>query len=409
MRSEEVAARISALRDAGRALRRRPFAETLDALCGVLDAWSDARSPWREELCAALPDATGFTPATVREGLSRALAHWNGEALRRLVATELGPAPERARGFDCTAVLLAGSIPMPSLLSLLAPLVVRSPVFAKCASRDPVTAPLVARSIAAADAGLGACIHTARFRGGDADAVDALLRADCVVATGSDATVDDVAARVASGTRLVRHGHRLSLAAVGEAATRGEALAALAADLALDVALWDQLGCLSPVAVLVAGGPAGCDRVAEALAAALEAAEKRWPRGRVEPADAALFANEAALAELRGAGVFSGRDRAWTVVREADATPRPAPLHRFLRVLPVADEQGLLRAIDPWCAHLAAVAIAGFGTGRPALADALLRRGASRVCAPGELQAPPLDWRNDGHGVVASLVRRAEE
>ena len=49
--------------------------------------------------------------------------------------------------------------------------------------------------------------------------------------------------------------------------------------------------------------------------------------------------------------------------------------------------------------------LAGFGGATPELRDALLRMGASRVCEPGSLQAPPLDWRNDGHGVVASLVR----
>ena len=78
----------------------------------------------------------------MREGLAVALANWDGNALRRLVASELDPKGAR-KGFDVTAVLLAGSIPMPSLLALIAPLAVGSPVLAKPASRDPVTAPLV--------------------------------------------------------------------------------------------------------------------------------------------------------------------------------------------------------------------------------------------------------------------------
>lgn len=408
MSPAEITSRLAALRRAGERLRRRPAAETLDALCRVLDAWSDPESAWRQELLDCLPEATGFSRENVREGLARALLHWNGDALRALALAELGG--EDAQGFPCSAVLLAGSIPMPTLVAMLAPLVLRSPVFAKCASRDPVTAPLVARSIAAVDPELGSCVEVASLSGSDAAAMGALLAAECVVATGSDETIAAVAARVTPSQRLVRRGHRLSLAALGDAATRGDALAETAAALSLDVALWDQLGCLSPIAVFVASRDAdAADRVAAALATALERAEERWPRGRVEARDAALLAHERAEAELREAAgrrvcLFSGAEQAWTVVREEDARPRTAPLHRFVRVLPIEDEDALLTAIEPLSAHIAGVAIAGFEP-QSLMAEVLVRRGASRVCAPGCLQAPPLDWRNDPRGVISPLAR----
>jgi hypothetical protein len=416
----EVGLQLAALREAGARLRVRPFAHTLDALCSVLDGFRDARSQWRAELESELPEATGFSRAAVREGLSRGLAEWSGDALRALVARELGaavalePGARRAPiGFDATAVLLAGSIPMPSLLAMLAPLLLLSPVLVKPASRDRVTPRVVARAIAAADPLLGGCVALADVAGGDAPALTALLTADCVVATGSDATIAAVSARVTPPRRLVAAGHRLSLAAVGDAASRGEALAAAAEGLSLDVALWDQQGCLSPIAVLVTGGGAAADRVAEALAAALEQAEKRWPRGRIDAAGAALFAHERAEAELRAAAgrrvaVFTGADQAWCVVREEDAAPRPAPLNRFVRVAPVADTGALLDAVAPLRRHLAGVAIAGFAAGEAALAAALARCGASRTCAPGALQAPPLDWHREGRGVLTPLARFAD-
>ena len=79
--SHPLAARVDALREAGEVLRRRPFEETLDAACRVLDLWSDPGSTWRKRLEAELPERTGFHPATVREGLARALADGT---LRRL-------------------------------------------------------------------------------------------------------------------------------------------------------------------------------------------------------------------------------------------------------------------------------------------------------------------------------------
>ena len=114
---------------AGPGLRRRPARKTLDALAQVLDGWSDPGSEWRRALEAELPGATGFSPETVREGLRCGLAQWNGQALHALAARELGALEHldaglhpMIAGFDATAVLLAGSIPMPSLLALVAPL-----------------------------------------------------------------------------------------------------------------------------------------------------------------------------------------------------------------------------------------------------------------------------------------------
>lgn len=405
MKPAALRERREALRAAGEVLRRRPADETLDALGRVLDAWRNPGSTWRKELAEALPAATGFSPETVREGLRVGLEGWTGASLRKLVAREL---PGAVAGFDTTALLLAGSIPMPSLLQIVAPLVLRSAVLAKCASRDPVTPGLVARAIYETDRVLADCVAAVEFPGDDDACVAELLACDCIVATGSDATVAAVRARVAPGRRLVEHGHRLSLAALGPAACRGEALPDVAARLALDVALWDQLGCLSPIAVFVVG-EREADSVADALADALERLADEMPRGRVEPAAAAAFAHERAEAEVRSASgavrLRAGPADAWAVVREHAATVRPAPLHRFVRVLPVGDAAAVPAAAAPYARHLAGVAVEGFGGETEALAEALSELGASRICAPGALQAPPLDWARDGRGVLGPLAR----
>ena len=124
-----------------------------------------------------------------------------------------------------------------------------------------------------------------------------------------------------------------------------------------------------------------------------------------------------AEAELRAAQPGAGAGRtalhvgagtSWTVIREADARLRPTPLHRFLRVHPVRDASALLDALAPYAAHLAGVALAGFDADRPELDQALLALGASRVCAPGALQAPPLSWRREGLPVLGSLAQVPE-
>lgn len=409
MNPEALSTKRTQLDAAGRALRARPVGETLDALCRALDAWSDPESNWRKRLAEELPPVTGFSPETVQEGVRIGLAHWDGAALRKLVERERCT---EATGFETTALFLAGSIPMPSLVQMLAPLVLGSPVLAKSAARDPVTPSLFAASIAEADALLGECVAAVQFSGEDAACVAELLDCTCIVATGSDETVAAVRARVPDGARLVEHGHRLSLAALGPDAGRRDALDGVASRLAVDIALWDQLGCLSPIAVYVVGERAASD-VAEALAEKLAGLEGRMPRGTIEPAGATAFAQERAEAEMRAASgkvqLYAGDADAWAVVLEPTAGLRPAPLHRFVRVLPVVDAAGVTRAAAPYAPHLAGVAMEGFGTESEAVSSAFRALGASRICRPGALQAPPLGWNRGGHGVLRSLARTPVE
>ncbi|HEY8495167.1 MAG TPA: acyl-CoA reductase [Myxococcota bacterium] len=405
----QVETTLASLREAGEALRARTPAEIHAALADVLDAWRAPGSPWQAELVERLPACTGFSPETVRRGLALGLAPWSGEALHALVASELGGAdalePHGSgfwRGFPTTAVVLAGAIPLPTVPAIVAPLALGSPVLVKPSAHDPVTARLLARALGERMPELGAAVAVVEVRRDDDEALDALCAADCVVATGSDEAVAALGARVRGPRRFVAHGHRVSVALIGEPATRGGELLRTARGVALDVALWDQLGCLSPIAAYVLGERRAAERFAEALAAALAALERRMPRGRVEPAAAAAIARERAEAEMRAAAgepvvVHAGPGTSWTVVCEPGAQARPAPLHRFVRVHAVGGDElvGALRALP-----LAGVATAGvpFAAG--------LAGDASRVCLPGRLQTPPLAWPRGGLGVLTSIARR---
>ena len=221
MSAQEIRAALERLRGASLRLRRRPARETTSALASVLETWRDPDSEVRGALRTEYADATGFSPAMVEAGMARALAGWTGDALRSLVDRELGGTQalegtgiRAASGFEVTSVLLAGALPTPTLIGLLAPLVLRSSVLAKASAHDPVTARLVARSVAAADPELGACIEVVAFPGSDRERVDSLLAADCVVASGSDQTLSSVASRVEPPRRLVGYGHRLSVTAL---------------------------------------------------------------------------------------------------------------------------------------------------------------------------------------------------
>ncbi|MFP8874618.1 MAG: acyl-CoA reductase [Myxococcota bacterium] len=409
------------LREAGARLRERPPRETLAALCRVLDAWSGPESTHQRRLEADLEDSSGFSKPVIRAGLARGLADWNGNALRAVVERELGTidrldatGASPIAGFELTATILAGAIPMPTLLAILLPLVLQSPVLVKTSQRDRKTAHHVTASIAEVDTALARCVEVVDFPRDDIHATEALLAAPCIVAMGSDPTLEELARHVHPWQRWVAYGQRLSLAVLGPHISNTPGLLPTTEKLAQDVALWDQSGCLSAAAIFVVGTAKTAAEVADCLADALRDLVQRWPRGPIGTPEAAAIHREREESRLRAAAgqqvrVHASDDTGWTVIAEADADWRPTPLHRFVRVYPVADIPSLSAALAPLSPYLSSVALEGFGSERAGLAGELIRLGASRLCAPGDLQAPPLGWHHDGRPLLLPITRLSDD
>lgn len=418
--AERVQAARARLEKAGAALRARTLPDRLAAVARVLDDWTKADSPWRRELLDSFSGTSPFSRGTVAEGLESALRAWSPASFVQTAERELSsvlvsrdgsPPTRRLAPFECTAVLAGGTIPMPTLLSSLLPLVLGSPVLLRETSKDPVTGPLLARSLAERDTILARAFEPIDLPTDDADAFSSLLGAPCIVATGTDDTMRAIAARLREDQRFVAYGHRVSIAVLGPAATMDRDR--IAHGLALDVARWDQTGCLSPIAVYLVGlgEEAGRDQ-ARAIAGALDALATTMPRGELSVSSRALHAAERAEARMRAASgralLIEGRDS--VVVLESEAQARPAPLHRFLRLVPVASLAALSHVLTDQAAPLSNVAIAGFTEEeRLRLDHALLQHGASRVTAPGQLQTPPVDWPRDGLPLFTPLARFVQQ
>lgn len=400
------------------ALAETPFEERLRSVSRVLEAWTAADSPWRRELSATLGARGPFHPRTLEEGLESGLRAWDPARFRDCARAEIEGARRGGRltlaPYECTSVIAGGSIPMPTLLSGLLPLVLGSPVLLRETSKDPVTASLLARSLASLDEGLAHCLEVVRFPVEDTAAMTELLASPCVVATGSDETLDALRSQLSASQRFVAYGHRFSLAILGPATPgEGAELDAIAAGIALDVARWDQSGCLSPAFVYLVGQSNSTqEAVAGAIAAALEQLGDALPRGKVPTETLATQATERSDARMRaaagrGARVFEGND--FSVILESDERPRPAPLARFVRLHPLPDLEALGRALAPFAPHLSNVAIAGFeAPGDPRLSSLLSRAGFSRITTPGRLQTPPVDWPHDGMPLFLPMARFLE-
>lgn len=335
---------------------------------------------WRDdpELRAALPAATRLSPAMVDAVLPLVAGALDVDAMTALVERELG---DRTQQPSSIVHVLASNVPALGIPAIALGCLAGATVVVKSGRADMLTAPAFHRALAAVDPVLAATVTTTYWAGGDrAVEDDVFARADVVVASGSDATMASLAPRL--GAKLLAHGARASCIVVGPDA--GD----VAADVARDVALYDQRGCLSPHVVYVAGDAAA---FADWLARALATQPASGPSTLEERAARRTLLAEAEWRgeTLHGDGVLVG-----------DATPfRPTCGQRVVRVQRV-------RAIDdvPSLLPSGVIECVGYAGAVPD-ADAYRRLGVARLCPVGRMQAPMLAWPCGQHAPLRSLLR----
>ncbi len=204
---------------------------------------------------------------------------------------------------------------------------------------------------------------------------------DRLWAYGSDETLDEVAVTLPQGVAFHAHGSGFGVGVIDGTVT-DSALSDLLAQLAEDVALFDQRGCLSPRVLLTSAGPEAAREVARALATALERLEARIPRGRLDPQEAAEITSYRDTASFTGEVFPAGLG---FVSAGSDATWLMPPVGRNLHVLPTNDVRLSLSSLRPMitsCAH------AGEATLGASLRRALP---GARLCQFGDMQRPPFD------------------
>ena len=404
------------------ALRAIPDDDLLAAWNDTLGVFLDPGSPERRALDSNLAQATGLSPA----GLNHGLRTIGAGMLGKPAATELRrPKHQQEDGFSL--VILPASPPGLMLQSLLPALAARAPVLFKASSAEPHFAPAFLAALSKRLPTLRDAYAAATWTGGDAS-VEAHLyeAARLVVAYGGEETIHALAARgraprrttgrpapprqscrpaprranrrwaarveTAAPHRLITFGPKLSLGWVGADADLEKA----ARGMALDIATFEQRGCLSVHAVFAAPGIAA--DFATALTAALVELATELPAGRGSAAERAGVRLAREDADLRALLCHGDALDAGTVILESNDRIDPSPGLRTVRIHGVSE----LPTLDDWNGRLQGVAVAGR---MPAsVRRAFEQAGVSRFAPAGELQATDAAWRNGGIDLAAEFA-----
>ncbi len=410
-------------------LANRSTQSLIGLLSGLAENWLQAAYPFRRFALEQGPAATGFSRATLANGLDAFFKSLTRDGFQSLLEQDLGHARrldemaanegERkhnraalASGPEFLVHILAGNLPSPALSSMVLGLLMRSAQFVKCAHGASLLPRLFAHSLYEVEPKLGACLEVAEWRGGNVELEKALFEeAACVTATGGDEALAAIRHRVPAKARFLGYGHRVSFGYVTSRVLSGFHARKVVERAAIDVVAWNQLGCLSPHVIYVEeGGGLSAEKFAEALAAELEQREESEPRGELPVEAAAAIASRRSFYEIRAAHSpetrhwSSKNSTAWTVVFEADPRFQLSCLNRFIYVKGVKDLTEALQSAESVRGKVSTVGLAAPEDQAQDYATQLARWGATRVCPLGQMQTPPLAWRHDGRPSLGDLV-----
>ena len=210
---------------------------------------------------------------------------------------------------------------------------------------------------------------------------DAAHHADLVVAMGSDETIDTLRTTLPNRTHFLGFGHRFSVAWISKKHPHEEALWQ---KLALDIALHDGRGCMSPTVVFT---DVDSQNAMGQLLTAMRQQALRLPRGRISDREAIALRARSSLAKIVG-----------TTQEQGDAVVHLLPethlqwtgLPGAITLCPVDSASHASRLLQPVARWLSTV-----GSNDPSTTPwpAL---GNVRLCAPGQMQQPPLVRLHDG-------------
>ncbi|MGA9720833.1 MAG: acyl-CoA reductase [Candidatus Binatus sp.] len=378
------------------------------ALPRAFALWRSRDYSRRRDAIAAIAHSAGYSVALLENSIDALLKPFTSDALESMAArisAGRGVGRPKTVGF-----IAAGNVAGAGIHEIAIALMAGASVVIKTATAEPIFFAEFARTLAEIDRDAGARIEVRHWSRARTDLTAALV-ANCelVVAYGDDATIESL-----HRGNVIGFGSRVSTAVVAAGAIDPSRIERVADLLARDVALFEQLGCLSLHHVFVVNAAAGATReLTIRMSAALESIGESMPPARIPLRDAAEIRGVRERARWRAiAGepveLFEGRELEWTVVFE----PRPgldeafkvSPGFRTVHVTGVRDLDEFRDCIAGVSGRLEAIAVAGAESEAIEIRAAVKEVGIPYVCAPGEMQSPPLDWRHGGGRFLDMMV-----
>ncbi len=321
----------------------------------------DTRDEFGRKARRRLVRSTGLSAAGVELALRQSLETNPSEAeLEALVAS----VPSAARSH----VLLSANVFVAAHRAIALGLAASREVFVRASTREPEMAEILAEAAPR----LFKLVERLEPEAGDQ-----------LFAYGHAETLSRLRGELPAGVRFHGHGPGFGLVVLHESALEAARVGAVAEQLAIDLVLFDQRGCLSPRLVLIEGARDAALRLGAALAAELARWEEQVPLG------SQTLDEREAVTRYRDTFTYAGdvvaAGRGYIGVAPENSPLALAPTGRNLTLLPLPDAAAAAR---PLADQVTTFACVGPAATEAALAELLPHARRSTL---GQLQRPAFD------------------
>lgn len=250
--------------------------------------------------------------------------------------------------------IVAGNVPVSSVMSLLRCCLTKNQAIVKVSKRDPIT---LLYFVWVMNKILPDNILTQNisvlYWPADADIEEEIYDcADAVCAWGGADSMNSIRGKIKKHMKLLEFGPKISYAAIGrESVDKKE----VAIDLAHDISLYNQQACFSPQVVFVEGD---VNKFIENLKNALNLYSNLLPKGKMSDDVQAEISRAKIEALVNGCNVKSAEDNSWNII-VTDSLDKiyHHPLNRVIYVLPIRElsecinyisDMNQTLSISPW-------------------------------------------------------------
>lgn len=377
---------------------------------------------WRKRL-ALTPDpslAYPFVPQGERGEFTSSFPWAQVKRSLAALVTDYPPTPDNGGekphywgqgGNPVLALICAGNTPLLAWPAMLFAVRHGVKLYVKMSRDETLWPRLLKESVAEVSPEAAARIELGVWPGEDERTEKLIEHSGAVIAYGSDATIERLKT-LAGEKPFEGFGHALSVGLWGDGpdADFNEWLpwiVRVGKGFSEDILTFDQSGCLSPCTIFV-------QKIEEAVRSVLV---DEWlapmcvdlqMKMRTDSAECRRVREERDLATMEGAKVFGDSELRWTVISWPQTREIPTPVGLgIVHLIPLDDLSRFGNYLGSTKGRLSSVGVAGEVS--PELRAAIEAEGVSRICKAGEMQTPPLDWRNGGVDLEAWIAKLGRE
>jgi len=314
-------------------------ARAVKAWCQVAREWQTMKFPGAKTVLAALAAVTGLSPKMLREALANHFLVFNEEILKKWLASVKRErdkhAEDKVKYPSLAFIVTAGNIPGVAIHPLIHLSLLGIPVLIKNASSEPLLLPVILETLARHDPEVAARIAALTWPRENIDLTQTVIQHNpALIAFGDDNTIEKFAQQKKS---FADFGDRFSLTLVNPVSAKTKMR-----HIAYDLCMFEQMGCLSPQAViLLTDDWKKVDRFCAQLAEAMAKMNARLPIGKRSAAQHASIQQWRGALAARGAAgekiiLLTSAGTDWTVAAAKNFDLNERVACRFARVWPVA-------------------------------------------------------------------------